>query len=467
VSGFDSNTPITPGGQPPAGDPSRRALSVQLRGGRVADDTGFDSSESMDPANQSLADAIQITYRIVQLAMVVLAVLFVFSGMQSVREGERGIRLLFGQREPTLLDPGLRLSAPYPVGEMIKVSTGVINIDLAEEFWPFVSRDDRTKPIEQLVGRNSLKPENDGSLITSDGALAHSKWSIRYRRTDPGLFAENLLPEVEERLVRAAVQRGVVQAAAATRVDDLLKQSNDNEGSLAARAREIAQRTLDGARSGITIEQLSLTEKMPPLHLREKFAAVQTAAQNGEKASADAKRILSEAAGGAAQSLINLIDEYETSIETKNADAQRTILAKIDEVFEGRTEDASVRVAGAVTRTLAEASQYRSSIANERRSDVSMFLAKQEQFASSPLVTIHREWADAMREFLARENVETMLVPPGTDTLEIILNRDPDIAKGIERRIKTQQAELAAEERARKQKEAQFKTPEGLQVTPQ
>ncbi len=452
----------------PENDAIRRGVSVNLRGGTVGAEP--DSLDAMDPANKSLRDAIQITYRIVQLAMVLLGVLFLFSGVRNINEGERGIRLLFGRRDPELMQPGKSLSAPYPLGELVKVSTGVVTLDLTDEFWPFVSREDRLKPIEQLGGGNSLKPEKDGSLITSDGSLVHTQWRVQYGRTDPGLFSESLLPDVEQALVKAAVQRGVVQAAAQIKVDDLLKQSNDDASSLASRAREVAQRTLDTSRSGITIERLSLIEKMPPLYLKDKFAAVQTAQQKSqqikEKAASDAQQRLSETAGGASAAIIALIDQYEVAIDKNDVPAQERILAQIDTIIEGRAEEPSMRVAGAVTTLLSQAIQYRSSISNQRRSDVSAFLAKQEQFASNPLVTVHREWSDALRAFGARPTVEMMLVPVGTHTLTMVINRDPDIAREIESKMRLDQAEKARLEREAKQKESQFRTDEGLKATP-
>ncbi len=474
VNDPNSDLPIRPTDPSlPASETARRGVSVTLRGGPAgsgAEGGEIDPAEAMDPANQSLHEAIAITYRLVQISMVVLGVLFVLSGLQSVKEGEQGIRLLFGRRDPELVQPGFGFSAPYPFGELVKVSTGVLSVSLAEEFWPFLPREDQNKPISELNGRNTLKPENDGSLITADGALAHTKWDVRYRRTDPGRFSENLLPDIEQRLVRAAVCRGVVQAAAGTSVDDLLKQSNDDAGSLAARARDVAQSTLERAGAGITIERLSLVEKMPPLYLRTKFAAVQTAQQTSqqekEKASSDAQKSLNHVAGGASPALIGLIDQYEVAIEKTDVPGQERLLAQIDSILDGKAEEPSLQVAGEVTQLLSSANQYRSSISNQRRSDVSMFLAKQEQFASNPLVTVNREWSDALGRFLGRNTVETLMVPPGTRTLTLVINRDPEIARDIEIKQKRAENELNRQKREQQHKAEQFNTSEGLKQTP-
>ena len=45
---------------------------------------------AMDPANQSLGEALRLSYRVLQIAIVALVVTFLFSGFQSVRDGATG-----------------------------------------------------------------------------------------------------------------------------------------------------------------------------------------------------------------------------------------------------------------------------------------------------------------------------------------------------------------------------------------
>src|SRR5262249_31462780 len=161
-----------------------------------------------------------ITFRILQLAMIVLAILFAFSGFQSVREGERGIRLLFGKIRAANLDPGFRFSFPYPVGELVRVNTGAVNLSLDRAFWPYVDEASRSRPIDQLPRTASLNPANDGSLLTADNNIAHTQWSVVYRREKPDLYAQNVFTEDEKKLVMMAVQRGIVHATAQVTIDD-------------------------------------------------------------------------------------------------------------------------------------------------------------------------------------------------------------------------------------------------------
>lgn len=90
--------PTQAGGQPG----STREASVQLREGEP---TPGQRASMMDPANQSLAEALRITFRILQLAMVVLFVLYIGSGFQSIKASERGLRVITGRIVASDLPP--------------------------------------------------------------------------------------------------------------------------------------------------------------------------------------------------------------------------------------------------------------------------------------------------------------------------------------------------------------------------
>jgi regulator of protease activity HflC (stomatin/prohibitin superfamily) len=306
----DGGRPVSDQGQPlpergpgePQASPrlTRRAKSITLRQGSEMESPGA----LMDAAHKSLADALRITFGLVQIGMVVLAALYVLSGFQSVKQNEQGIRLLFGKIDADGLEPGFQFSLPAPLGEMVKVSTGAESVDLDSEFWVRVSPADKEKPIDSLPKLPKLNPENEGAVLTGDGNVAHTQWKASYRRVKPGEYATSIMPTDEAAIVRAAVQRGVVQAVSQTSIEDLLKQSASERASVAANARDVAQAILDRARSGIVIEQLILKDKMPPLYVRDSFAKVQTAASNAgteqDKARSEREQKLNKVAGAAA-----------------------------------------------------------------------------------------------------------------------------------------------------------------------
>lgn len=443
--------------------PGRRA-SVRLR----APGTGGPERDLLDPANQSLADALRITFRLLQVTMVVLAGLYALSGFQSVKEGETGIRLLFGRVVDKDLSPGFRASFPPPLGELVRVPASSGRIALDEEFWPYLRPEDRGKAIADLPrGATSLNPAQDGSVLTADLNLAHTQWEFTYRRTDPSRVAEHIHPEHEERIARAAVKRGVVRAIAGVTIDDLLKQAASDPASITQRTRDAAQAMLDRMDSGLTIDTISLKSRMPPLRLYDRFAEVQgkqsDAAGQLEKADAARRERLNSTAGEAAPTLLALIDRYEAAIAQGDEARQRETLALIDGILDGREVELDgqarvVPVAGEVSRRLNDAALTRSRLVEQRRSELTLFRAKLEQYRANPALVTTSLWQEALGAFMSRENVQMLWLPPGSGMLEVVINADPDIVKDIERAQQQAEADRARADRERAQREARFRT---------
>lgn len=420
----EQDQPIRPDPEGP-----HRPASVELNPAGARHESG------LDHAHQSLADALKLVFRGVQLAMVVLLLVFAFSGLQTIKANESGIRLLFGRKTAADLPPGAQFAAPYPFGELVKIDKGNQQLVLDDSFWPKLPGEQQNMTIEKLsqMGKGSLKPGEDGSNITADENISHTRWLVNYTRANPGEYAENIYTEDEQAIVRAAVERGVVQAIATTNIDTLLKQSSADAGSVVSRAQTTAQAMLDRIHSGISIEQLTLKDKIPPLAVYGAFTSVQSSEQkSGEKRNAAegmARNALNAMAGASYEPLVAQIDAYEQAISHSDQGAQKQVLDSIYALLDGqavRVGDKTVQtpVAGQVTAILNEARQYRSTIVSQRRAELSAYQAKLVQFKSNPDVVVQRDWADAMGKFLSRDEVETFAVPPGTQHVEILVNRD-------------------------------------------
>ena len=150
---------------------STRGPSVRLRD--ASSGARGQTGPRMDPANQSLAEALRFTYGLLKLAMLVLVVLFVFSGVKTVNEGERGIRVVLGKPSSFNLTPGFQPGLPYPLGEMIRIGEGSVEVKIARSFMPYGSgmeTDDLAMAAraDQFAADAMLKPGRSGSNITSD-----------------------------------------------------------------------------------------------------------------------------------------------------------------------------------------------------------------------------------------------------------------------------------------------------------
>jgi len=466
--------------QNPSPDPTRRggsfspswrqrSKSINLREEGAE---GEDPDSLMDPATQSLSDALRITYRFVQLAVLVLFGLYALSGFRSVAEGERGIRLLFGKVQDKDIPPGFRFSWPEPFGELIKVQTGSLDLLIDDDFFPELSADEKKMVVDKGLGalgdggRDKLDPELDGSNLMGDGNLAHTRWSIRYHRENPEKVIENIDPDSERLLVLGAVKRGIVRAAASVTIDELLKLSADpSRGAGEYRpvevvAREVAQKTLDDMQSGIRLDVVSMTAKMAPRRTARWFNLVNTASAERQTFISDAVEartaVLTATAGEAAVEIVRQIDAYDKALALNDDDAAAEHLAIIDGLLASEEvvidgKKVNLPVYGQVTRIITDAESDRARIVNRLRGETASFGAKRELYTNNRQVFLNAEWADAYGAFLAIPSVQQLFLPRmGADgRIVIMLNRDPEVNNRIVRNINEEAAKKAKELRDR------------------
>jgi membrane protease subunit HflK len=435
-----------------------------------------DVASLMDPATRSLADALKITYRLLQVAMVGMGGLFLMSGFQAVKEGEKGIRLVLGKVESDDLPPGFQFTLPEPFGEIIKVSTGNTTVKLDREFFPNLPEDDRNRTVDQLKGRGrwKLDPASDGSLITADFNIAHARVNVTYRRERVVENARNINPEDETRIVKAAVSRGVVHATAGVSIDELLKLQPDEKRRgayvpVAEKAKAVAQQTLDQLGAGIKIADVAVVDRTAPLTLIGDFEKVQTnesnAKQEVEKAGQDRVKALADAAGReAAEALLKLIDRYDRALLSGDQGGASAVLGTIDRLMDGQSVEvdgetlAAGLISGEVSKRLSAAREYRSSVVSRAAADASLFAVKRDAYAKNPQVVVTGDWSEAFSAFMARDQVELFLLPPGTRMLELSLNRDPELMRSQEIKSQRSAAEKRAIEENTKMQRDQFET---------
>lgn len=450
-----------------------RAASVRLREQESA--SAMAGRRRMDAANQSLADALRITYGLLRGAMIVLVVLFLISGVQSIKEGERGLALRFGRPVRQNLDPGFQWSWPYPIGEIVRVGEGTVELPIATAFMPNLPGDNTeeaamTADLDRFNSSQSLKPGSDGSNITADLNIAHTQWSVNYHRSDHLKAVQNIAPEQERMIIRTMVERGAVQVLSTTTIDDLLKQSAE---TISARVREIAQRSLDELDTGITLDRVVLTRKSAAMSLQRKFTSVQTKAQEAGKAREDAllkrDQTLNEVAGRASTVLIDEINEYERLTELGEDARAEAQLGRINKILLGEAveidgEMVAGLVSGEVSEMLDEARTEASNRVSEAIAAKQLFESKLAQYEANPKVMIVRDWSLAMGEFLDQDFVSTIMLPEGVDA-EMFINNDPDIARELDRMRKRREAQEAKDLRQEELRRSYFRSRRGIEDT--
>lgn len=450
--------------KPAAAADGRRVRSASVTF-READAATDDPAALMDPAARSLADALRITFRLLQLAMVVLLVLFIFSGSKTVDIGERGIRVIRGKPSDTDLSPGFHWSLPYPLGELIKIPTAPPSIAMEEAFYPFLTPEQKGKSTEQLIQEgwgDSLSPERDGSLLTAEGHLAHVKCVVKYRRENPKLVHESILPgDNESKIVQAAVRRGIIHAAAMLTSDELLTGNPDPSRpagefrSAEEIAREVAESQLRDL--GIEIDQLSLIDAIPPLGVARDYGKpqeAQAAAKNEINRAINERRAkLAAVAGPAADTILEQIDRYEEQLKLGQMDEARATEQRIAKLLQGEPVEidgvtVNPRIEGQVPAMLAAARQEKAATVALAQKDAQVFAAIRESYRTNPAVVLNTQWTDAFAQFLRQPNVQVQLLAPG-ERWVLHINRDPEFTRQQEFERRKKENEEYEKERNR------------------
>lgn len=386
---------------------------------------------ALDPAQQSLAEALRVSFGILKLAMFALLVAYALSGTFSVGSNEVALRLRFGDYvgDPgsRVLERGTYLAAPFPIEQIVKVDTRPTALTLDQEFWFETGSEDTGLSRGQLQSRNArpLNPLRDGSLITGDSNIVHAKWTLTWRVTDPVAFLDNIGSKKDgAEFVRLVAQQGIVQAVSQQAADDLLRGIVNREVALG-----LMQRRLDAARSGLSIDQLTLDKVTAPMRVAASFDAVTSAESERAglivSAQQQRARILGEAAGEAHQPLLGLIGGYEAATERGDTAAATAAQQAIDDALVSLSVD-GVPLGGEVSRVINAAKTYRTQIVERVASEAQAFRELLPQYERNPRLVLSKLWEDA-RESILTGDVETFYTVAGQ--LELQLNRDPALQK--------------------------------------
>lgn len=266
--------------------------------------------QPLDAGSQALADALHSSFGIVKFVMVVLFVVFLFSGFFTVGPREQAIKLRFGKPvgdgDKVLLGSGAHWAWPYPIDEVIKIPITEVQEVRSRTHWFMQTAVQEAKGEIPFAGP-TLNPELDGYALTGDGNIIHAKASARYRIEDPVRCVFDFSSGADQtyglagisNAVLNALDNALVYAAARSQVDEALF---DRTAFQDAVQRRLVQLTIS-QKLGIVVEQC-LVETRQPRQLDVAFKNVADASQRFQTLLTEARsyrdKKLNEAEGEAA-----------------------------------------------------------------------------------------------------------------------------------------------------------------------
>ncbi|MCP4248409.1 MAG: hypothetical protein GY778_15285 [bacterium] len=373
----------------------------------------------LDAANQSLADALRASFGVLKAIMIILVVLFAFSGLKCVQEHQRAVLLRFGKlsSDPER-EPGLAWALPYPVDETLRVGVtaerlSFFDMHTAQQGSPF----------------GGLDPARDGALLTADKGLVHVKWSLVYRVDDLANFVRTVSDANDDKtkeLIGTLLEHAAVRAATRYTAAEIAQTRTDE---LAREVKREINTALADMGTGVVVTTVEIPNAAVPEPTRRAFLAV-SASENQKNmliqaARQQANKMLNETAGGIYPNLIDKLDELAVARadgDTARADALQ------DEVDRMLEEGA----AGAVGVEIREAYAWYTEAVQGIRGDVEQFQMLLAEYRQSPTLLINRLWQETRRRIMSNTGVTKYYLPPGQKEVRLVVGPDPEAQRQAE-----------------------------------
>ncbi len=252
----------------------------------------------------------------IALVLVAAVAIWGLSGFFRVQSEELGVVLRFGKHVRTV-QPGLNYHLPYPIETVLlpkalRKNTLSIGMTLIED----AARRGRTV---RDVPEESLMLTGDENIVDVDFTVL---WRIKPDGVGDSLFniqnPEGTIKAVAESAMREVIGRSNIQpilTGARTTIE--------------AGVQALMQKTLDGYRAGILIEQVQMQKVDPPAQVIDSFRDVQAAQADAQRLQNEAQtytnRLVPDARGRATQIIQNAEGYREQTIAEAKGQSARFI----------------------------------------------------------------------------------------------------------------------------------------------
>lgn len=392
----------------------------------------------MDAANQSLSDALRVSLSILKFVMVILVIMYLFSGVTFIESHEEAVVLRFGRLLPDVRQPGISFAFPYPIDETLVFPTKNKNTFTCMKHWPRVNAGQEAEPLTAFSVDAGLKPGVDGALMTADRGLIHVQWAVEYQVDNLRDYVLNVgdqdLTDVES-LITEVLQH---QAAIVVSQFTAEEATRGKSGEVAAQVRRQVNDRLEKLGTGVRLATLQIPRSSVPGQTVDAFTAVATAENERQQVVNEAlqKRndILNGVAGAAHEQLLAALDALDLATTQKDSEAIQRAEQEIEKILE-------TTVAGQAGNRINEAKAYYTQSLQKVQGEVQRYEAALDEYLASRDLFVNRMWGQTRRRVLNYDDVEKYMLPPGPYEIRIKVPPDPKIREIEERRQLEKEAE--------------------------
>ena len=395
------------------------------------DNEGMDEKIAMDVATKSLSDALQVSFTVLKIIMVVLLFLFVASGMFTVEQSEQAIVLHFGKirgdaGQVRVLGSGLHWAWPAPIDEIVKIPVTQQQVLDVDSFWYFLTEREKTSGKEKSPSAELTL--QDGYCLTrnegnqgegTDYSIVHSKWKLTYSISDVEMFFRNIyygdkkpgedIMDIIAKELNPLLTALTDDAVVTTMVDYTIDESIEKSEMISVDVEKKLQAKLDSISSGITVESVQPQKIIWPRQVKEVFEASNQARQDSRtslnKAKAYADQKISQVGGVHAEEVLG-----ELKKDTVTGQEMEKLLSLLT---------------GEAQSKIAEARAYRTSVVKSAQADAEYLTHIVEEFRKRPELVLQDIYLEMIKEVL--DNAYEKIIADQGDERRIMINRDPTI----------------------------------------
>lgn len=250
--------------------------------------------------------------KIIGLAIIAIALLWLASGFYVVNPGEHAVVQRFGAWSRTQAEPGLGYHFPAPIE-----TAAIINV---EEIRKMTIGFTESYGRGRTTGKRDLPEES--LMLTSDRNIVDLDLEIQWN-----------IKSSEEYLFEIRDQQNTIKKVAESAIREIVGQTNmfpiitNKRQEVADKTKEIIQKNLDEYQSGVNITQVLIQQAEVHPDVQNAFQDVQSAKQDEEdvqnRAEAYRADILPKARGNAIQMLQRAEAYKQSAIARANGDADR------------------------------------------------------------------------------------------------------------------------------------------------
>jgi membrane protease subunit HflK len=243
-------------------------------------------------------------------AAIILLVWILYTSIHPIAPQERGVVTYLGRYSGTL-DPGIALTLPAPIANVVKIDVQNIRIE------------------------NFPESGTENLMLTRDQNIIDLAYAVRWKIASPQNFAFQI--DKPRDTVRATAESAMREVVANVSLDSAL---GPGRAMIENQVQERMQKVLDDYKSGIVVVGVGIKQADPPARVNDAFKDVTAAQQDAQgarnQAQSYAKQVVARAEGEASQ-FDKVYEQYRLAPEVTRRrmyyETMEAVLAKSDKTI--------------------------------------------------------------------------------------------------------------------------------------